>query len=86
MCIRDSTYAASEGQFDCQFGGVTLGEFSYQIPEQTRMGSQPAELTQAYDLKDVLGQHANNATKLLNKIDTCPTPVSYTHLRAHETT
>ncbi|ARR44581.1 sugar ABC transporter substrate-binding protein [Vibrio campbellii] len=67
------TYAASEGNFSCEFGAVSLGEFSYQIPAQTRTGSQPAELTQNYDLKDVLGTHADNAAKLLNKIDTCPT-------------
>ncbi|WP_050917814.1 SslE/AcfD family lipoprotein zinc metalloprotease [Vibrio campbellii] len=66
------TYAASEGNFSCEFGAVSLGEFSYQIPAQTRTGSQPAELTQNYDLKDVLGTHANNAAKLLHKIDTCP--------------
>ncbi|WP_050909232.1 SslE/AcfD family lipoprotein zinc metalloprotease [Vibrio campbellii] len=66
------TYAASEGNFSCEFGAVSLGEFSYQIPVQTRTGSQPAELTQNYDLKDVLGTHANNAAKLLHKIDTCP--------------
>ncbi|WP_404971688.1 SslE/AcfD family lipoprotein zinc metalloprotease [Vibrio campbellii] len=66
------TYAASEGNFSCEFGAVSLGEFSYQIPVQTRKGSQPAELTQNYDLKDVLGTHANNAAKLLHKIDTCP--------------
>ncbi|EPP5334433.1 SslE/AcfD family lipoprotein zinc metalloprotease [Vibrio harveyi] len=67
------TYTASEGTFTCQFGGITLGTFNYLVPEQTREGSQPSELTQAYDLKDVLGKHAGNATKLLNKIDTCTT-------------
>ncbi|MEZ9081218.1 SslE/AcfD family lipoprotein zinc metalloprotease [Vibrio harveyi] len=67
------TYTASKGTFTCQFGGITLGTFNYLVPEQTREGSQPSELTQAYDLKDVLGKHASNATKLLNKIDTCPT-------------
>ncbi|WP_155485328.1 DUF4092 domain-containing protein, partial [Vibrio harveyi] len=67
------TYTASEGTFTCQFGGITLGTFNYLVPEQTREGSQPSELTQAYDLKDVLGKHASNATKLLNKIDTCTT-------------
>ncbi|WP_045498521.1 SslE/AcfD family lipoprotein zinc metalloprotease [Vibrio hyugaensis] len=70
------TYAASEGRFSCQFGGITLGEFNYQIPEQTRNGSQPSELTQAYDLKDVLGAHTSNAANLLNKISTCPTQES----------
>ncbi|WP_085319079.1 SslE/AcfD family lipoprotein zinc metalloprotease [Vibrio harveyi] len=67
------TYTASEGTFTCQFGGITLGTFNYLVPAQTREGSQPSELTQAYDLKDVLGKHASNATKLLNKIDTCTT-------------
>ncbi|WP_447475014.1 SslE/AcfD family lipoprotein zinc metalloprotease [Vibrio harveyi] len=67
------TYTASEGTFTCQFGGIPLGTFNYLVPEQTREGSQPSELTQAYDLKDVLGKHASNVTKLLNKIDTCPT-------------